>query len=68
MEDLKKMINPVEVLFIKVNPESLPFFIEAFNDTEFPVNIRVAKSMDVGVQMILQQGEFSGILTGYYYF
>jgi response regulator RpfG family c-di-GMP phosphodiesterase len=56
------MINPVEVLFIEVNHESLPFFIEAFNDSEFPVNIRFAESRDVGVEMILQQGDFSGML------
>lgn len=62
VEDLKKIINPVEVLFIEVNPESLPFFVEAFSDSEFPVNIRVAESRDVGVEMILQQGEFSSML------
>jgi len=56
------MINPVEVLFIEVNPESLPFFVEAFNDSEFPVNIRVAENRNVGVEMILQQGEFNGML------
>ena len=59
---MKKIINPVEVLFIEVNPESLPFFVEAFNDSEFPVNIRFAESRDVGVEMILQQGEFSSML------
>ena len=59
---MKKIINPVEVLFIEVNPESLPFFVEAFNDSEFPVNIRFAESRDVGVEIILEQGEFISML------
>ena len=60
-ELMKKIIEPVELLFIERNPGNLKQLFEVFNESKFSNHIRFTGNADEALRMIFQDGEYSNV-------
>ena len=60
-ELMKKIIEPVELLFIERNPGNLKQLFEVFNESKFSNLIRFTGNADEALRMIFQDGEYSNV-------
>jgi hypothetical protein len=63
MRTMKKKIDdkPVEIMFVESDPKDLLQFIEVFNESMIPHNIRFCGNGEESLIMIRQLGEYSNI-------
>jgi len=60
-ELMKKIIEPVELLFIERNPGNLKQLFEMFNESKLSNHIRFTGNADEALRMIFQDGEYSNV-------